>query len=116
LSAGGGNRLLDEGNAKLLVVLDAERLQFFVAFSDVGVTAAREVATVNVSACERVTDAVLAIEMGFEKLLLFRLWELCKRLRGRIGERAADAQKRLERLRGIDEDADLCFEWLAVWV
>src|ERR1043165_5699860 len=49
--------LLDEGNAELLVVLDAERLQLFVAFVDVSVTGAREVATVNVGARERVADA-----------------------------------------------------------
>src|SRR5689334_8563655 len=70
--AGRRDYLLDKGNAEFLIVRDAERLQLFVAFVDVGVTAAREVATVNVRARECVADARLATVVCVEKFLL--LW------------------------------------------
>ena len=47
-------------------MLDAERLQLFVTFVYVGVAAAREVATVNVGAGERVGDTGVAIEVGVQ--------------------------------------------------
>src|SRR5689334_24131539 len=46
-STSGGEHFFDEGNAKLLVVLDAERLQLFVTFSHVGVAVTGEIATVK---------------------------------------------------------------------
>ena len=58
---------------------------------------------------------VFAIEISRQKFLLFRFREFCKRLRGSVGQRAADAQKCLKRFCRIDEDADLCFQWLAHW-
>ena len=49
---------------ELLIVLDTERLQLFVALVDVGVTGAREIATVDVGAGERVADAFVAAVVG----------------------------------------------------
>ena len=71
LSAGRGQRLFDERNAKLLVMLDAERLQLLVAFVDVGVAATREIAAVDVGSGERVADACVDIEIGVQEFLLF---------------------------------------------
>ena len=64
LASGRGQRLFDKGNPKLLVMLDAEGLQLFVAFSYIGVAATREIATVNVGSCQRVTDAFVDIKIG----------------------------------------------------
>src|SRR6185436_1930702 len=50
-------RLFDKRNAKLFVMIDAERLQLLIAFLHVRVAAAREVTTVNVGPGERIGDA-----------------------------------------------------------
>jgi hypothetical protein len=46
----------------------------FVTFRHVRVASAREVATVNVGAGERVSDAGVAIEIGVQQFLLFWFW------------------------------------------
>ena len=112
-SSGRGQRLFDKGNPKLLVVVDAEGLQFLVAFVDIGVAATREIATVNVGSGQRVTDAVVGIEIGIEDFLLFSWRQFGKRFSGGIGKCAADAQDRLKCLSGIDKDTDLSFQRLA---
>ena len=60
--------LLDKVNPKLLVMIRRlKRLQFFVAFSYIGVTATREIAAVNVGSCQRVTaDAFVASNRHLE--------------------------------------------------
>src|SRR6266478_2802902 len=51
LPSGGGHCLFDKWNAKFLVVADAKRLQFLVAFIDIGITFTREIAAVNIGSC-----------------------------------------------------------------
>ena len=97
-SASGGHRLLDEGNAELPVVVDAEGLQLLVAFVDVGVASGREIAAVNVGSSNRVTDAFVRIKVGVQNFPLFGRRQFRKNLSGRIGECAADAQDRLSSL------------------
>src|ERR1041385_3508353 len=63
--------LFDKWNPKLLVVLDAERLQLLVALVYVGVARIREITTVNVRSRERVADAFIGIEIGIQQFLLF---------------------------------------------
>jgi len=56
--------LFDKGNAKLLVVADAEGLQTLITLVYIGIAAAREIATMDVGSCQRVTDADAGIEIG----------------------------------------------------
>ena len=98
---------------ELLIVLDTERLQLFVALVDVGVTGAREIATVDVGAGERVADAFVAIEVGIQNLPLLCRRQLRECFGGCIGERATDADNRLQSLRGVHEDADLSLQRLS---
>ncbi len=56
--------LVDKGNAKLLVVADAEGLQTLITLVYIGIAAAREIATMDVGSCQRVTDADAGIEIG----------------------------------------------------
>ena len=95
LSAGRREHLLDEWDAELSVVRDAERLERLVAFVDVRVAGGGEVAAVDVRAPERVADPLVGIVVGIEQLALLRRRELGEGLRGRVRERAADAEDRL---------------------
>ena len=61
---GRSQRLFDKGNPKLLVMTDAKGLQLLVAFIYIGVTATREIATVDIGSCQRITDAFLDIKIG----------------------------------------------------
>ena len=70
----------------------------------------------DVGSSQRVTDAFVGIEVGVHELPLSCRRQLCEHLRGRIRERAADADHRLSTLRGIDEDADLGLEGLNHWL
>src|SRR6185312_6661705 len=63
-AAGGGQRPFGERNAESPVVIDVERLQLLVAFSDVRVAGRREIAAVDVRPPERVADALVWVEIG----------------------------------------------------
>src|SRR5207248_228432 len=92
---------------------DAERLQFLVAFGDVGVTAAGEVATGNVSSGERVTDSFLLLEVSVQNLLLFIFRQFGESFACAVVQSAANAKRGLVRLRRINEDAGLRLQWLS---
>src|SRR5690349_15295668 len=105
--------MLDIWNPKLFVVIDAEQIQLLVTFLHLRITSAREVTTVDVRPGQRVGDASNEIEIRVQQFLLFRFWQLSKRLGGGIGKCATDTQDRLKRPRRIDEHADLRFERLS---
>src|ERR1044072_5406905 len=109
LAFGGGENFLDEWNPILLVVRKTERTEFFVAFVDVGVNAAREITTVNIRAREFVADASLLVEVCIDKFALLLFREFGERFGGGVGQCATDAEERLKLPAGIDKHADLSF-------
>src|SRR5262249_34005861 len=105
--------LLHEGNAELLVVVDAEGLELLIAFVDIRIAATREIATMNVGASERITDAVVGIEIGIQKFKLFCGGQFCKGLRCGIGKCAAYALDCLKGSARIHKHANLSLQRLA---
>jgi hypothetical protein len=101
-----GHRTLDERDLELEVVRDRERFERSVALVDVGVAAAREVATVDVGSGEGVSDPALGIVVRCQHLSLLGFRQFRERLRRGVGEGATDAQESLEGLPWIDEDVD----------
>src|SRR5262249_61376893 len=100
-------------DAELLVVFQSKRPQGFVTFVDVSVTVTREITTVNVGARELVTNSLLLIKISVEQFPLFVFRQHRKYFGRRIGQRTANSEKRLKLTRGIHENTDLRFLWLA---
>src|SRR5437773_11576977 len=100
-------RALDQRNLVLEIRRDVETAESLIAFGDVRIARAREVTAVDVRPGERVADAALWTVVRVEQLRLSFRRYLGACLRGGIGQRAADADHRLERAPRIDEDVDL---------
>ena len=96
----------------MAVVLHAECFEFSIVVGHVGITAAAEVATVNVGSAKGVANACLWIEICLHEFLLFFCIQLSKNLCRGIGECAANANHGLKSFGRINKHADLCFHRL----
>src|SRR5262249_47411819 len=112
-AAGGSEHLLDEGYPVILIVRDAEGLQFLIALGYICVGAAGKIATVNICPRQFIANAPLVIVIGGQNLPLFFCRQGRKHFRRRIRQCSPDAEKRLKLFGGIDKNADLRFLRLA---
>jgi hypothetical protein len=103
------HRALDQRDPVAQVVRDGEGRQVLVAFRNVGIALARKIAAVDVGPAQGVPDPAVGAVIRRDQFVLPGRGQLRERLGRGIGQGPADADERLERFPGIDEDVHLAF-------